>query len=58
MSQDLARIDKNNDAAITDPSELYQEEDMDVPEIVEEIIEVLLTGLRDSVCLKGERLFY
>src|SRR5438132_573256 len=26
------------------------EEDMDVPEIVEEIIDLLLTGLRDSVC--------
>jgi hypothetical protein len=25
-------------------------EDMDVPEIVEEIIDLLLTGLRDSVC--------
>ncbi|XP_031113928.1 tubulin-folding cofactor D [Ipomoea triloba] len=48
ISQDLARIDKNNDAATTDPLELYQEEDMDVPEIVEEIIEVLLTGLRDT----------
>lgn len=31
----------------------YQE-DMDVPELVEEIIEMLLTGLRDTVCLKGE----
>lgn len=27
-----------------------EEEDMDVPEIVEEIIDLLLTGLRDSVC--------
>jgi hypothetical protein len=32
----------------TDTSSL--EEDMDVPEIVEEIIDLLLTGLRDSVC--------
>lgn len=31
-----------------------QDEDMDVPEIVEEIIEILLSGLRDTVCLKGE----
>lgn len=28
----------------------FLEEDMDVPEIVEEIIDLLLTGLRDSVC--------
>lgn len=28
----------------------FFEEDMDVPEIVEEIIDLLLTGLRDSVC--------
>ena len=28
-----------------------QDEDMDVPGIVEEIIEMLLTGLRDTVCL-------
>jgi hypothetical protein len=28
----------------------FVEEDMDVPEIVEEIIDFLLTGLRDSVC--------
>lgn len=27
---------------------------MDVPDIVEEIIELLLSGLRDTVCLKGE----
>lgn len=28
----------------------FLEEVMDVPEIVEEIIDLLLTGLRDSVC--------
>lgn len=27
---------------------------MDVPEIVEEIIETLLAGLRDAVCLLGK----
>ena len=27
---------------------------MDVPENVEEIIEMLLSGLKDMVCLKGE----
>lgn len=31
-----------------------QDEDMDVLEIVEEIIEMLLSGLRDTVCLKSE----
>lgn len=31
-----------------------EDEDMDVPENVEEIIEMLLSGLRDMVCLKGE----
>jgi hypothetical protein len=33
-----------------------QDEDMDVPDIVEEMIEMLLSGLRDTVCLKGENL--
>ena len=31
-------------------SYLQDEEDMDVPDIVEEIIEMLLTGLKDTVC--------
>lgn len=30
-----------------------QEEDMDVPETVEEIMELLLSGLRDTVCMNG-----
>ncbi|RAL54065.1 hypothetical protein DM860_004536 [Cuscuta australis] len=47
-SKDLTRIDKNNETAIRDPSELFQEEDMDVPEMVEEIIDVLLSALRDT----------
>lgn len=34
--------------------ECQQEEDMEIPEIVEEIIELLLSGLRDTVCLQGE----
>lgn len=33
-------------------SSCVEDEEMDVPEIVEEIIEMLLTGLRDTVCLK------
>lgn len=28
-----------------------EDEDMDVPEILEEIIEMLLSGLKDTVCL-------
>lgn len=34
-------------------SYLQDEEDMDVPDIIEEIIEMLLTGLKDTVCKKG-----
>lgn len=30
-----------------------EDEDMDVPEILEEIIEMLLSGLRDTVCFCG-----
>lgn len=41
----------SNSIEITDDVE---DEDMDVPENVEEIIETLLSGLRDMVCLKGE----
>lgn len=29
-----------------------EDEDMDIPEILEEIIEILLSGLTDTVCLK------
>lgn len=43
----------SNSIEITDEAE---DEDMDVPENVEEIIEMLLSGLRDMVCLKGESL--
>jgi hypothetical protein len=42
----------NSVELLTDEAE--DEEDMDVPENVEEIIEMLLSGLRDMVCLKGE----
>lgn len=41
----------SNSNEITDGAE---DEDMDVPENVEEIIEMLLSGLRDMVCLKSE----
>lgn len=37
-------------------SNSIQDENMDVPDAVEEIIEMLLSGLRDTVCLKGENL--
>lgn len=30
-----------------------EDEDMEVPEIIEEIIEMLLTGLKDTVCTKA-----
>jgi len=43
----------SNSIEITDEAE---DEDMDIPENVEEIIEMLLSGLRDMVCLKGESL--
>ena len=39
-------------------SDYTQDEDMDVPDIVEEIIEMLLSGLKDTVCLKGENLWW
>lgn len=53
-----------NHAVNMDSSSFYQgesfleDEDMDVPEIVEEIIELLLSGLRDTVCLDVEVLLY
>lgn len=31
-----------------------EEEDIDVSEIIEEIIELLLCGLRDTVCMDGK----
>lgn len=49
----------NHGADMDSPSQgenssfLQDEEDMDVPDIVEEIIEMLLTGLKDTVCKKG-----
>lgn len=41
--------------AVSQPesSDDQEDEDIDVPEILEEIIEMLLSGLRDTVCLKG-----
>lgn len=35
-------------------SSCMEDEDIEVPEILEEIIEMLLTGLRDTVCLLGK----
>lgn len=43
-----------NDFNPNEMSDREEDEDMDVPENVEEIIELLLSGLRDMVCLKGE----
>lgn len=42
--------------AVSQPqsSDDQEDEDMDVPEILEEIIEMLLSGLRDTVCLVNE----
>jgi len=43
----------DQDNSIQD-AERLEEEDMDVPEMVEEIIELLLSGLRDSVRNHGK----
>lgn len=42
----VANVNANSDPNAGCP----QEEDMEVPEIVEEIIGLLLSGLRDTVC--------
>lgn len=42
----VANVDSNSNPNAGCP----EEEDMEVPEIVEEIIEFLLSGLRDTVC--------
>ena len=53
------RVDQSNlgvNESYSNPngmSDREEDEDMDVPENVEEIIELLLSGLRDMVCLKG-----
>ncbi|PHT86671.1 hypothetical protein T459_08777 [Capsicum annuum] len=60
ITDDRIKTDQYNDARNNDPSTFYQdpncqeEEDLDLPDIVEDIIELLLSGLRDTVCLKGE----
>lgn len=41
-------------ADVCGSSSSLEDEDMEVPEIIEEIIEMLLTGLKDTVCQKGE----
>lgn len=49
---DLGVNDNNSNS--NEMSDKDEDEDMDVPENIEEIIEMLLSGLRDMVCLKGE----
>ena len=41
---------ESSEQANIDQTDVCLLEDMDVPEIVEEFIDLLLTGLRDSVC--------
>ena len=48
---DAVNVDSTSSEQVTDGVE---DEEMDVPEMVEEIIEMLLSGLKDMVCLKGE----
>ncbi|KAK4357416.1 hypothetical protein RND71_023026 [Anisodus tanguticus] len=54
ITVDGIKMDQYNDPRNNDPSNFYQnpncqvEEDLDVPVIVEEIIELLLSGLRDT----------
>jgi hypothetical protein len=47
---ELCSSGSSGQANIDQTDVCFLEEDMDVPEIVEEIIDLLLTGLRDSVC--------
>lgn len=64
LTEDAKRTDHCCQGADMKSSSLNQsmsseeDEDMDVPELVEDIIEVLLTGLKDTVCLKGEIPFF
>lgn len=39
---------------VSEDTSCLEEEQMDVPEILEDIIELLLSGLRDTVCLEDE----
>ncbi|XP_060181490.1 tubulin-folding cofactor D-like isoform X2 [Lycium barbarum] len=54
ISVDRIKMDQYNDARNDDPLNFYQspncqeEEDSDVPDIAEEIIELLLSGMRDT----------
>lgn len=51
---DQSVVDRTN----LDENSIHPEdEDMDIPEILEDIIEILLSGLRDTVCLKGRSLY-
>lgn len=44
-------VDRTSLEGISNHSE---DEDMEIPDNLEDIIEILLSGLRDTVCIRGE----
>lgn len=51
MSKNSSRTDSQSHLSNSGHDYSLQEEEMDVPDAIEEIIELLLTGLKDTVCL-------
>lgn len=47
-------LEKSSDHSVDLHAVSYQDEDIEIPETVEEIIEMLLSGLRDSVGMNDE----